>query len=686
MSPVEALPQLVLIFGVALLAALLVAFLQLPAVAGFMLAGAVIGPSGLGLVKDLHSVEVLAEIGVILLLFTIGLEFSLQRLKTIARLVAIGGALQVGLTTLVAVIVAHFFDRSIPRGILYGFLVALSSTAIVLRGLSERKETDAPHGRFTIGALIFQDLCVVPMMLLIPILSSVDRSGTVDPLDTAQQLVVALSKAAVFVVVALVAGRFLVPSVLRRVDAARSREVFLIAVLFMCAGVAVLTAMVGLSLALGAFLAGVLLAEGSYGQRAMSNVIPLRDLLTTMFFLSLGMLFDVRVFFEEPEVVAGLFIALFLGKGLIATLACLVMGFPSRVAWLAGVGLAQFGEFGFVLAREAQSRGLLSDDEAKALLSAGLLTMFVTPLAMRLGPHVSAGARLLAPLERLLGARSVDDADDAGQTALTGHVIIGGYGIGGEMLAQALRSLGVSYVVLDLDADAVRRAPPGEPVYLGDITSHEALEHAHVRDASAVVLLLTDSAASRQALAEVRSLAPTLPVVVRARRLSEHAELRALGATDVVSEELEGGIETLARVLRIRATPANALSAIVRAAREAHGETARRLSLPRNKKSEIDELADLKVESVVVPHKSPALGRAIPSTQAVVIALRRGEQLFEVPQGMLLVAGDVLYVVGPRSEAYALAAKLDPAVGDPRDTASPPLPSPALPSSPSSPS
>jgi CPA2 family monovalent cation:H+ antiporter-2 len=672
MTPAETLPQLVLVLGVALVAALLVGFLRLPAVAGFMLAGAVIGPSGFALVDDVHSVELLAEIGVILLLFTIGLEFSLTRLRTIARLVAIGGSLQVGLTTLVAVVVAAALGASIPRGIFVGFLVALSSTAIVLRGLAERQEIDAPHGRFTIGALIFQDLCVVPMMLLIPILAAVDRDGSLDVLVVAGDLVTALGKAAAFVVVALVAGRFVVPPLLQRIDAARSREVFLIAILVMCAGVAILTAMVGLSLALGAFLAGVLLADGSYGQRAMSNVIPLRDLLTTIFFLSLGMLFDVRVIRDHPELVAGLFAAMFLGKGLIATLACLAMRFPARVAWLAGVGLAQFGEFGFVLAREGQAAGLLRDDDARALLTAGLLTMFVTPVAMRLGPHVTAGARLLAPLERLLGARSVDDADRSGATSLRGHVIIGGYGIGGQMLARALRQLEVAYVVLDLDAEAVRRAPASEPVFLGDITSGEALEHAHVADAAAVVLLLNDGNATRQAIAEVHALAPRVPLVVRGRRIGEHAELRALGASDVVSEELEGGIETLARVLRLRATPANLLSTIVRHAREAHGETARRIGLPRNRKAEIDELADLKVESIAVPSTSPAVGRPLPASDAVVVALRRGEQLIEAPRDVVLCAGDVLYVVGPRAAAYGLAAAVDPAVGDPREAAPPP--------------
>lgn len=666
-TPVQALPELVLTLGVAVIAALLVGFLRLPAVAGFMLAGAVIGPSGLGLVTDLHNIEMLAEIGVILLLFTIGLEFSLERLRRIARLVAIGGSLQVGLTTIVAVVVATSLGFSVARGVFYGFLIALSSTAIVLRGLSERGEMDAPHGRFTIGALIFQDLCVIPMMLMIPILAQIDGGAdAIDPVSIALELVVALGKAFVFVVVALVAGRFIVPVALRQIDRARSREVFLIAVLVMCAGVAVLTAMVGLSLALGAFLAGVLLADGAWGQRAMSNVIPLRDLLTTMFFLSLGMLFDVKVLISHPFVVAALFAAMFLGKGLIATLACLAMRFPSRVAWLAGVGLAQFGEFGFVLAREGQKLGLLGDDAA-ALMSAGLLTMFVTPLAMRIGPHVSAGTMLLRPLERLLGARGVDEVQSTHARSLTNHVIIGGYGIGGRMLSGALKALDVPYVVLDLDAETVRAAAAGEPVFLGDVASAEALEHAHIHQAVGVVLLLNDASATRHAIAEIRAIDRSVPIVVRARRLSEHDELRRLGATDVVSEELEGGIETLARVLRTRGTPANQLSRLVRSAREQLGDTARRIAMPRNRLGELEALAGLKVESVAVPESSPAIGKPCPEAAGVVLlAITRGGTLLQATAGEPLRAGDIVYLVGDRDASYGIAAAIDPSVGDPR--------------------
>jgi CPA2 family monovalent cation:H+ antiporter-2 len=342
------------------------------------------------------------------------------------------------------------------------------------------------------------------------------------------------------------------------------------------------------------------------------------------------------------------------------------MRFPSRVAWLAGVGLAQFGEFGFVLAREGQKLGLLGD-EAGAILAAGLLTMFVTPVAMRLGPHVTAGARLLRPLERLLGATGVDEARATHARSLSRHVMIGGYGIGGSMLATALKELDIPYVVLDLDAETVRKAPTGEPVFLGDIASAEALEHAHIHQAAAVVLLLNDAAATRHAIAEIRSIARSVPVIVRSRRLSEHDELRRLGATDVISEELEGGIETLARVLRTWGTPANQLSRLVRAAREQLGDTARRIAMPRNRLGELDALADLKVESVAVPAASPVLGEVCPHARGVVlVAIRRDGELLEAPEQLPLQAGDVVFLVGNRDASYGIAAAIDPGVGDPR--------------------
>lgn len=652
MGHVAFLPELVLILGAGVIAAVAVAFLRLPAVAGFMLAGALVGPSAFGLVKEQKIVDVLSEIGVVLLLFTIGLEFSLERLRRIWKLVAIGGALQVGLTTLVCLGIALAFHETPARGIFLGFLVALSSTAIVLRGLAERGETDAPHGRFTIGALIFQDLCVIPMMLLVPILAG---KGEGNP---ALEIAWALGKAVLFVVVTLVAGRFIVPKLLSRVDKARSREIFLLAILVVCAGVAILTSMSGLSLALGAFLAGILLSDSAYGQRALANVLPLRDLLTSLFFMSLGMLFDFRVIRDEPVLVGLAFLLMFFGKGLIATLASIAMKFPARVAWLAGVSLAQFGEFGFVLTKVGLDVELVTLDETRIILAAGLLTMFITPLSMRIAPHISAGAALLRPLERLLGARGIDEATPE-HAALKGHVIIAGYGIGGRLVARALEKAGVPYLVLDLSAESVREArAQGVPIYYGDVTSDEALTHAHLLEARTLVLLISDADATRQVIAVARQLAPEVPIIVRSRRVNEDAELRRLGATDVISEELEAGIETLARVLRLSGTPINVLGPLVREAREEHGKSARKDGvLPRSRVSELKDLDQMKVEPVVILEGMQ--GRSIADlglrrkSGALVVAIRRQEILLEkLDPTLALEVGDVLYLVGDRDGIF----------------------------------
>src|SRR5687768_15738674 len=402
---VPLLDELAIVAALAVAVTVVLARLKLPTVAGLLLAGALLGSFGLRLVSEVHAIEVLAEVGVVLLLFSIGLEFSLARLRDIMRQVALGGFVQVGLTTAVTTGVAMALGQPFGRGLFYGFAFALSSTAIVLRALAERRELDAPHGRFIVGTLIFQDLCVVPMVLIVPLLNASASAGA-----AAVGVALAMGKAAIVVVGTIVVSRFVVPKVLGWVDASRSREVFLLAILGLCIGTAWLTSLAGLSLALGAFLGGMVVADTEYGHRAMGDILPLRDAFVSIFFVSLGMLFDVRVVAAHPSLVGALLAGFVLAKGALATLAAMAMRFPSRVAWLAGVGLAQFGEFGFVLTRLAQSHGVIDEDATAPLLAAGIGSMFLTPLLVRAAPHITAGERLLAPLEKLIGVRSIDEA------------------------------------------------------------------------------------------------------------------------------------------------------------------------------------------------------------------------------------------------------------------------------------
>ena len=659
MGHIPLLDELAVIACVGVFVTVVLARLRLPTVAGLLAAGAILGPNGLRLLQSVETIEQLAEVGVVLLLFTIGLEFSLSRLSHIWKQVAAGGSIQVGLTIAAAVAVGALLDQPFGTSLFYGFVFAMSSTAIVLRALTERREIDAPHGRFVVGALIFQDLCVVPMVLIVPLLGAGTQAG-----GAVTEIGIALGKAAFVVVGIVLVARLIVPRLFAWVTAVRSREVFLLAVIGICTSTAWLTAQAGLSLALGAFLGGMVVADTEYGHRAMGDMLPLRDVFTSIFFISLGMLFDARSLIEQPLLVFGLLAGFLLAKGALATLAALAMGFPARVAWLAGVGLAQFGEFGFVLARLGRTSNLVTDSDVRTLLAAGVLSMFFTPLLVRVAPHIAAGERLLRPLERLLGARGVDDCTPEDQK-LEGHVLVVGYGVAGRLVSRALEACQLPYLVLELNAETVRKSrAAGEPVYYGDAASVEALDHAGISRARALVLLMNDPQATIRVIEATKRAAPAVPVFVRSHFLAERANLLSLGATDVITEEVEAGMEVLAQVLRKLAVPRNVIEEQVAQARASTQMSVRPTTLPRRTLGIADELADLKIESVLLRDESYAVGRAPAElalqsrTRALIVALKRdGKLLDHLEPSEALCAGDIAFLVGS-SRAVARAVHL----------------------------
>lgn len=544
MEEIPLLSEIAAISTVSVLVTVLLGKLHLPTVTGLILSGVLMGPNALGWVSDVHAIQMIAEVGVVFLLFTIGLEFSLSRLRNIFQQVALGGLVQVGLTTSLIAAAAIFFGVEPRPAVFIGFVFALSSTAMVLRTLNERRELDAPHGRFIVGTLIFQDLCVVPMVLLVPLLAG-DQGGS----GLLVEITTAMGIAILVVVTVLSLSRFILPRVFRWVDAENSREIFLLAVVAICVGTAWLTSQVGLSLALGAFLGGIILADTEYSHRAMSDMLPLRDAFVSIFFISLGMFFDVAIVQQHPVLVLGFLVAFVFGKGLIATLSAMVMRFPARVAWLAGAGLAQFGEFGFVLIQLGRQEGVLPMEQLDPLLNAGIISMIITPLLVRLAPHVTAGERILEPLEKLLGARGIDQFDTIENT-MSDHVVVIGYGLAGRMITDALQANHISVVALELNAENVRAGRRrGDPVYYADATSLEALGHAHLNQARAVVILINDRAATLRVLDSIRRLTTEIPVFVRGHYLGEGQHYLNMGATEFVAGEVESGLEILNRVL-----------------------------------------------------------------------------------------------------------------------------------------
>ncbi|MBK8229543.1 MAG: cation:proton antiporter [Candidatus Eisenbacteria bacterium] len=659
MGSVPLLDEIALIVALGVAVTLVLSRIKVPSVAGLLLAGAIAGPFGLRLVPSVHAIELLAEVGVVLLLFTIGLEFSLSRLRQIFRDVALGGALQVGLTVGVTFVAARLLGKGNGEALFYGFVFALSSTAIVLRSLAEKRELNAPHGRFITGTLLFQDLCVVPMVLVIPLLATPGH-----PAGAALEVALALGKAFVVVVLTFVLARILVPRLFQWVEAARSREVFLLTVIALCIGTAWFTSLAGVSLALGAFLGGVIVADTEHGHRAMGDMLPLRDVFLSLFFVSLGMLFDIRVLFEQPLLCLALVVGFLAVKAILATLSALAMGFPATVAWAAGLGLAQFGEFGFVIARLAETSGVVSAESMRPLLASGVISMFVTPFLFRAAPHMMAGARLLAPLERKMHLRGIDEADEGG-TVPRDHVVVVGFGLGGRVISEALVACGTAHVVLELDAERARAArASGLPVFYADAASEEALQHAHLGTARAMVLLMNDPIAAARVAGAARRVAPQVPILARARYLTEREELLTAGARDVVAEEVEGSVEILARLLRWLEAPRNVIEDRVRTLRVSTQSSERRQTLPRPSLGEQSALEELKVESLLIREAADGLTLAGLSlrkrTGALVVAIRRNGTLIEQPDPHEPVrAGDLAYLVGTSRAVRAAAALLD---------------------------
>jgi CPA2 family monovalent cation:H+ antiporter-2 len=523
--------------------------LRVPSIAGFIVAGAVIGPHALGLVQDLHQVEILAETGVVLLLFGIGLELSLNRVRRLWRPIAIGGAVQVGVTILVVLGISVLYGRDIRSGLLLGFIIAVSSTAIVLRGLSERGELETPHGRLALGILIFQDLCVVPMVLVIPVLGDTASAGP--------SVLIPLLKAAVVVTGVLVAARIVVPRFLEAIARTRKRDLFVLSVFLICLGTAWAVSIAGVSLALGAFLAGLVVSGSRYREQAMSDLVPLRDVLASVFFVSIGMLLDLRNVLDHLLPILGLFAAIIAGKFLIIFLSASIMRLPLRAGIMTATSLAQVGEFAFVLLLAASGTGLLEEPLRSNLTVAIILSMLATPFGLALGPHLAGGLGKLSPLTRMLQVRTTEEMHET--ESLRNHVIIAGYGLTGRNLARSLTQVGTPYIIVDINTENVRDAArQGEPACFGDVTSAEVLEHLGTADAREFVIAINDPDATARATGAVRMAAPELRITVRTSYQADVKRLKEAGATHVVASEAAAAEAIIDRLLRnIDSAPVN---------------------------------------------------------------------------------------------------------------------------------
>lgn len=533
--------DLVLALGAAFLGGIIAQRLGQPVLIGYVLAGVLIGPNTPGPSADRERVEVLANLGVAFLMFALGVEFSLAELRRVRDIVLVAGGIQIPITIALGTGVGMVIGWPVQAALLLGGAFAISSSIVALKLLLGRGEADSPHAKVALGLGIVQDLSLVPMLALLPLLTG-------EPGNPVLGLLRSLGIAAVALTAVVILGTRLVPRVLFAVARTGSRELFLLTVVLIALGTALASHEVGLSFALGAFLAGIVVSESEFDSHVLAEIIPLRDLFATLFFVAVGMLLEPRFILEHAGLVFGIVAALVLGKLIVTGAAFLTAGVDHRTATLAAVLMAQMGEFSFVLASVGLTAAVIDRDQYGLILAGALGSILAAPILLRAGPTLVAISEHLPGVARQEAGQAGEEADT---TVPSGHVVICGYGRVGAELGRALERRRFRYVVIDLNPAVVRDLRRHHvPAFYGDAGSEALLLRAGVATARTIAVTIPDLVAARAAIRHARHLNPRIHVIARATASGELMTLNSAGADEVVQPEFEAGLEFVRRVLR----------------------------------------------------------------------------------------------------------------------------------------
>jgi len=646
--------ELIIILGLATGILLLFRRFKLPGILGFILTGMIAGPHGVGWIDEVEQVEALAEIGVVLLLFVIGMEFSLKKLAALGRTVFVGGGLQAGLTIAAVTGILGLFGMRTESAVFIGFLVTLSSTAIVLRVLQEKGKMDSTYGRVSTAILIFQDIIVVPMMLVTPLLAGKSN-------DVAGDLLWMLGKMVLLLVAVFISGRFVVPRLLRAATKGKGNELFVITIVVICFAAAYATQALGLSLALGAFFAGLVISETDHAYHATGIVLPFHELFMSFFFVSIGMLVDLHQFLASPFLIIGLTIGVILLKVVTTLLSVWVLRYPLRTAMYTGLALFQLGEFGFILAIPGLEMGLLSEENYQIFLSVSIISMGATPFMLEYSDRLvrrfflsfvpaSVGKRL----DRLMRVKKEQAKSTSKE--LQDHVVVVGFGLNGQNVANAAINSGIRCAVVEEDPDRAAKARGlGLTTLVGDGTNAHVLEQVHVERARVVVIAISDAAQALKIVAGVRSLSSTAHIIVRTRYVRDIQASFDAGANEVIPEEFETSIEIFHRVLRKYLIPEAKIQDLVASIRNDHYGLLR--GGPGNKVRKKEEpltIPGLEIATLPVTiGRSKVVGRSIAETALrenygiTVLAIRRsGRYITNVKGDSRILTDDLLYLLG----------------------------------------
>ncbi|MFN4764370.1 cation:proton antiporter [Gillisia sp. Q332] len=656
------LQDIVIILGLSIFIILLFQKIKVPSLLGFLLAGIIAGPYAFNLISSQHEVELLSEIGIIFLLFIIGIELSLKGLAAIKKTILLGGGMQVGGTILVTAIVSYFLGIPLNSAVFIGFLFALSSTAIVLKILQEKGEVTSPHGRVAVAILIFQDIIVVPMMLLTPLLA-----GKSDNIwETVGILLIKII--GVGIVIFLLAI-YIVPRIFKMVVKTKNRELFILTTIVFCFAIAWLTSSVGLSLALGAFFAGLIISESDYSHQATANVLPFREIFISFFFISVGSLLNLNFFFNNILYILLLVVGVILLKMIIIGITVLSLKYPARTVFMTVFALFQVGEFSLLLSTVGVQNDLLPENVYQYFLAISIITMGLTPFLMNFAPKITYFlVKLPIPAnvrKRLDNVKRVNQNQQTPTEELTDHLVIIGYGINGKNISKAAKSADIPYTIIDLEPDSFHAAKDaGEPIVFGDATNPVILKHVHVQEARVVVIAISDPDATKKIINGIRELSQTACVIVRTRYVKEIEENIRLGADEVIPEEFETSIEIFSRVLRKYLIPHNEIQDFINQVRSSdyemltsikegpHTPAYQHLNIPNK------EIVTLKVEQgtnsiVNKTIQESGIGKNFGVT---ILAIRRGTTyLTEINPETLIKQGDFLYLFGAPSNINNLS-------------------------------
>ncbi len=625
--------------------------LKIPSIIGFLLTGVIIGPYGLSLIDAVEQVEILSEIGVILLLFVIGMELSIKQLISIKKTVFIGGFFQVVVTVLVAGLVHYFLEHAWNESVFVGFLFSLSSTAIVLKTLQDRKQITAPHARNALAILIFQDIIVVPMMLITPMIAGESN-------NIGMSILWLLLKTIVLLVITFISARYIVPRLMHAVAKTNSKELFLLVTITLCFAVAFLTSQAGLSLALGAFIAGLIVSESEYSYQATSIILPFRELFTSFFFVSVGMLLDLNFFIKNIPIILLLVLAVLIVKSTIAALAVAILKYPPRTVLLTGLALFQVGEFAFILSKVGIEYNLLTAETNQYFLSVSIVSMILTPFVIIFSERI---VNKFIGVSKKLGVegKSVSKKDKAeiADQELENHLVIIGYGVNGSNLAKAAASSDIPFIVIEMNAETVKREKQkGLPIIFGDATQDHILETVHLSKARAVVIAISDNFATKSIIKNIRSHSESLYLVVRTRYVKETSELFALGADEVIPEEFETSVQIFTHVLHNFLVPEDDIDVLVDKVRADNYQIFKG-EIKRSKKYH-PTLTDININCLrIMADSNKLLGKPLKELNLraeyginILGIKRKNVMLDSIEPTEILKQGDLLYIQGNQSK------------------------------------